>query len=631
MPVFVDVFFPNTSMSMRTVASNTRASVDFNCWPWLIGDPLTWRRRYSDRIVSDDGPPWDDVENSGGRAKRNSNRINNSSGVGHVASPTYMIEDTENQWTSWLVPMFVVANVAVFIMVMYFNNCPNRSQTRPVAGKCVARLQKLGALQWSKVVVNHQAWRLLTCIWLHAGVIHLLANMLSLVFIGIRLEQQFGFVRVGILYLLSGFGGSVLSSLFIRNSISVGASGALFGLLGAMLSELITNWNIYTNKASALLTLLVIIATNFAIGILPHVDNFAHIGGFLTGFLLGFMLLPLPQLGWQHRNVRVRTGLKSKYKPYQYVLWVASVVLLVAGLGLALVVLFRGEDGNEHCSWCHYLSCAAVDCTTVTDLLSVCASFISYGSPDPYPGSPCCEAVTNLNLMTHSTDNRRSLCGCFMGLITASNPNSTAIATLPGFCGVPLGFTIKPDTDCDSYRLDQGLALFFPEEGSQALSKSLRESTLSEVSLAKSAMADDDYNDMDMGYEDEPPEPEIEEGAEEDLENNNNDDVPLEPIETEEKDDQDAKDKATRKTSKYMTKYERARILGTRALQISMNAPVMVELEGETDPLEIAMKELRERKIPFTIRRYLPDGSYEDWGVDELIVEDSWKRQVGGD
>ncbi|XWS50582.1 hypothetical protein CRYUN_Cryun12cG0099100 [Craigia yunnanensis] len=144
-------------------------------------------------------------------------------------------------------------------------------------------------------------------------------------------------------------------------------------------------------------------------------------------------------------------------------------------------------------------------------------------------------------------------------------------------------------------------------------------------------MADDDYNEMDMGYEDEPAEPEIEEGAEEDLENNNNDDVPVEPIETEEKQDQDAIDKSTRKTSKYMTKYERARILGTRALQISMNAPVMVELEGETDPLEIAMKELRERKIPFTIRRYLPDGSYEDWGVDELIVEDSWKRQVGGD
>ncbi|KAG8062670.1 hypothetical protein GUJ93_ZPchr0003g16842 [Zizania palustris] len=142
-------------------------------------------------------------------------------------------------------------------------------------------------------------------------------------------------------------------------------------------------------------------------------------------------------------------------------------------------------------------------------------------------------------------------------------------------------------------------------------------------------MADDDYNDVDMGYEDEPPEPEIEEGAEEELENNN-EDAPDDVVGAEGEEKDQEKTQRARKTSKYMTKYERARILGTRALQISMNAPVMVELEGETDPLEIAMKELRARKIPFTIRRYLPDGSYEDWGVDELIVEDSWKRQVGG-
>ncbi|KAH9370465.1 RNA polymerase II subunit RpII18 [Haemaphysalis longicornis] len=75
-------------------------------------------------------------------------------------------------------------------------------------------------------------------------------------------------------------------------------------------------------------------------------------------------------------------------------------------------------------------------------------------------------------------------------------------------------------------------------------------------------------------------------------------------------------------TTTYMTKYERARVLGTRALQIAMCAPVMVELEGETDPLQIAMKELKARKIPIIIRRYLPDGSYEDWGIDELIIAD---------
>jgi DNA-directed RNA polymerase I, II, and III subunit RPABC2 len=52
-----------------------------------------------------------------------------------------------------------------------------------------------------------------------------------------------------------------------------------------------------------------------------------------------------------------------------------------------------------------------------------------------------------------------------------------------------------------------------------------------------------------------------------------------------------------------------------------MNAPIMVELEGETDPLEIAQKELRERKIPIIIRRYLPDNSFEDWSIDELVVD----------
>ncbi|RAL51400.1 unnamed protein product [Cuscuta campestris] len=146
-------------------------------------------------------------------------------------------------------------------------------------------------------------------------------------------------------------------------------------------------------------------------------------------------------------------------------------------------------------------------------------------------------------------------------------------------------------------------------------------------------MADEEY-DMDGAYEDEPLD-QVEDGSEQEEEDPNNEELPdAIPGEGEgegEEKTEEAPVEKPRKTSKYMTKYERARILGTRALQISMNAPVMVDLEGESDPLEIAMKELRERKIPFTIRRYLPDESYEDWPVDELIVEDSWKRQVGGD
>ena len=76
---------------------------------------------------------------------------------------------------------------------------------------------------------------------------------------------------------------------------------------------------------------------------------------------------------------------------------------------------------------------------------------------------------------------------------------------------------------------------------------------------------------------------------------------------------------SSRITTRYMTKYEKARILGTRALQLSMNAPPMVEVRDETDPLKIAQMELKEAKIPIIVRRYLPDGSYEDWPASELI------------
>ncbi|EEF51426.1 Nonspecific lipid-transfer protein precursor, putative [Ricinus communis] len=98
-------------------------------------------------------------------------------------------------------------------------------------------------------------------------------------------------------------------------------------------------------------------------------------------------------------------------------------------------------------SWAAIVA-ADVDCTTVAGLLSACSTFINYGSPDPLPGSPCCDAMTSLNSVAESGNNRSSVCRCFMGLITTYNPNATAIATLPGFCGISLGFVLDPNTDC---------------------------------------------------------------------------------------------------------------------------------------------------------------------------------------
>ncbi|KAJ0020478.1 hypothetical protein Pint_32389 [Pistacia integerrima] len=312
------------------------------------------------------------------------------------------------RYCTWLVPAFVVANIVMFTITMYVNDCPKNTgssclgkflgrfsfqpmKQNPLLGPSSQTLEKMGAMVVVKMTKQHQTWRLLTCVWLHGGVFHLLTNMLSLLFIGIRLEQEFGFgvdshsdieiprlailldkgcqkqcaekkpVRIGLLYVISGFGGSVMSALFLQQSISVGASGALFGLLGAMLSELIANWTIYANKFAAMLTLIFIIVVNLAMGILPHVDNFAHIGGFFSGFLLGFVLLIRPQFGWvSQKSVPpgyTVTSVKSKHKTYQYVLWVFSLILLIVGFTLGLVQLSRGVNMNDYCSRCHYMSC----------------------------------------------------------------------------------------------------------------------------------------------------------------------------------------------------------------------------------------------------------------------------------
>ncbi|KAM7266224.1 hypothetical protein ACFE04_004121 [Oxalis oulophora] len=95
----------------------------------------------------------------------------------------------------------------------------------------------------------------------------------------------------------------------------------------------------------------------------------------------------------------------------------------------------------------------AIECTTVTSLVSACSTFITYGTPDPTPGSPCCDSMLGLNLIAESTDSRRVVCNCLMAIIATYNLHSSAIGTLPGFCGINLGFTILPTTNCNEYLL----------------------------------------------------------------------------------------------------------------------------------------------------------------------------------
>ncbi|XP_054782045.1 RHOMBOID-like protein 2 [Prosopis cineraria] len=192
--------------------------------------------------------------------------------MGHGHHHHYLPEAPPKPWFPWLVPLIFLANTALFVYTMYLNDCPNSSSPpvhclfthhlhrfsfeplsqNPLLGPRVDALRKMGALDTDLILEKHQGWRLVSCIFLHAGLIHLLLNMFSLLVTGVRLEREFGFLRIGLVYVLSGFGGSLASVMRMKGSaqhqVSVGASGALFGLLGSMLSELLINWSIYTNK-----------------------------------------------------------------------------------------------------------------------------------------------------------------------------------------------------------------------------------------------------------------------------------------------------------------------------------------------------------------------------------------------
>ncbi len=132
-------------------------------------------------------------------------------------------------------------------------------------------------------VLNGEYYRLLTGMFLHANIIHLLFNMYALYIIGSQLEGFLGRYKYLAVYLLSGLGGSVLS-IFFTNSFSVGASGAIFGLLGSLL-YFGYHYRVYleTVVKSQIIPLILI---NLFIGFsIPDIDNSAHIGGLIGGIL----------------------------------------------------------------------------------------------------------------------------------------------------------------------------------------------------------------------------------------------------------------------------------------------------------------------------------------------------------
>lgn len=149
-------------------------------------------------------------------------------------------------------------------------------------------LLELGG-KWSPSIDQGEIWRLLTCTFLHGNIFHILFNMYSLYVIGTQIEAAYGKVKYLIIYLISGIGASYLSYQLSYDTLSIGASGAIFGLLGALLIFVIEKRN--GVKKGAIANLILVIGINLYIGLTSKgIDNYAHVGGLVCGMLLAMVI-----------------------------------------------------------------------------------------------------------------------------------------------------------------------------------------------------------------------------------------------------------------------------------------------------------------------------------------------------
>ena len=200
-------------------------------------------------------------------------------------------------------------------------------------------LLDFGAM-FGPLIANGEYWRLFTAMFLHFGLPHLALNGFGLYIFGPLVEKTFGHVRFLTIYILAGLSGSVASFLFNSISVGVGASGAIFGVLGALAAFFVVQRRVLGRLGQRNLTgLLVLAGINLVFGwVTPGIDNAAHIGGLAAGFALGLALAP------QYRMLRTPFGIVVRPGALHFPVagwWAIPGVaaVLVLGTWLAVVTL----------------------------------------------------------------------------------------------------------------------------------------------------------------------------------------------------------------------------------------------------------------------------------------------------
>lgn len=252
----------------------------------------------------------------------------------------------EKEHRPYFIILATVVETSLVIYEIIYNKGIEPWSDNPWLGPSLETLVDLGG-KFVPDILNGQWWRFVSPIFLHAGILHLLMNMIMQVRVGPSLEKAFGTVRIAIIYMLSGIFGNISSSIFLPTEVEIGASGALFGFIGVLLCDLIRNWSLLQSPFKNLIMLIITILISFAIGLLPGIDNFCHLGGFVMGILTGFILIPNLSYGKCQTRFRLCT----------MCVLIPTVIAVFVG---SLALFYSQVNTYQWCHWCADIACIPV-------------------------------------------------------------------------------------------------------------------------------------------------------------------------------------------------------------------------------------------------------------------------------
>lgn len=189
-----------------------------------------------------------------------------------------------------------------------------------------------------------QFYRLFTALFLHAGLIHLSLTVALQYSIMRDVERLLGSTRMAVIYILSGVGGYLASAAFVPYHTQVGPSGSQFALLACLMAEIINGWDLLEDAFKSLSKLITFALILFIVGLLPWIDNYAHIFGFFIGLLLSLALTP-----YLTPFSDAYTRRKKKIQ-----IWVCMTLMIITFVLLLLPLYIYPL---YKCSWCQYLDC----------------------------------------------------------------------------------------------------------------------------------------------------------------------------------------------------------------------------------------------------------------------------------